>query len=380
MALSNKQTWKTRMTTINNIQAILKVAHLAQDAVLLEGKHGIGKSAIIQQFADNNDMYMFPLFLSTQETGDLIGIPSEIVVDGHKVTQWSKPIWLNRMEEMAKSGKHCVLFLDELNRAPLDVRQSALQLVLEGKIHEHALPRVNGLKSLVIAAINPSDDYQVQELDPALLDRFLCLNVEVSAKDWLKYARENGVIQVIIDFISEFQNRLHFTPAEGKGPTPRAWDKLSQLLKNVDGLTNDVIFDIIRGRLGSDVGAQFFGYYMKYTEVVKTDDIENFIAELDDSAKDKNPETLGIDVANEFSKIEAIRKLEIAAELCERHINKETAKIALVYLYSLELETCVSFLKDMKGSNKETYTGIVAIDRRLNNKKLFSRIVELIKN
>lgn len=368
------------MTTITNVQTILKVAHVAQDAVLLEGKHGIGKSAIVDQFAKNNNMYMFPLFLSTQETGDLIGIPSEIVVDGHKVTQWSKPIWLNRMEEMANKGIHCVLFLDELNRAPLDVRQSALQLVLEGKIHEHALPRVNGLKTLVVAAINPSDDYQVQELDPALLDRFLCLNIEVSSKDWLKYARENGVIPVIIDFISEFQNRLHFTPVEGKGPTPRAWDKLSNLLKNADGLPNDVIFDLICGRLGGEVGAQFFGYYMKYIEVVKTDDIENFIAKLDDSAKDNNPEVLGKVVEKEFSKVEAIRKLEIATELCTRHIGKETAKIALVYLYSLELETCVSFLKDAKGSNKEMYAGIVAIDRQLNNKKLFSRIVSIIKN
>lgn len=365
------------MTTINKAKQILKVAYYAQDSVLLEGKHGIGKSEIVQTFANENNSYMFPLFLSTQETGDLIGIPSEHIVDGQKVTQWSKPIWLQRMEEKAKQGIPCVLFLDELNRAPLDVRQSALQLVLEGKIHEHSLPIVNGIKTLVVGAINPSDDYQVAELDSALLDRFLCVNVTIDAREWLEYARKKEVVQVIRDFISEFPDRLHFTPENGsKGSSPRGWVKLSDLLKNVEGIGNDVVFDIIKGKVGEVVGAQFFGYFSKYSEVVKTDEIEDYISEID---SDGSVEQLGEKVAKKFSKIEAIRKLEISQELCSRHLGKETAKIALVYLYSLEIESCVSFLKNMKGSDPELFAKIVDVDKTLNNKELFRRIVSIAK-
>lgn len=362
------------MSTIKTAYEVLKVAHLAQDAVLLEGPHGIGKSQVIEQFAQNNKMHMFPLFLSTQETGDLIGIPTDDVVEGVKVTTWSKPTWLQEMESMAARGIECVLFLDELNRAPLDVRQSALQLVLEGKIHEHSLPRVNGRKTLVVAAINPADDYQVQELDPALLDRFLCLELKVSAPDWLEWARDNEVMNVIRDFVSEFPDRLHYTPDEGKGPTPRAWTKLSDLLSFSEGISKATLFDIIKGRLGSEVGAQFFGYYDNYVDVIKADDVEDFIVKAE--KKVTNIEELGEVVKKEFEKIEAIRKHEIVAELVNRHINKDTAKIALAYLYSLEMEVCVAFLKKIQGSHKELFSGIANIDGELNNKNLFRRIVK----
>lgn len=367
------------MSTIKTAYEVLTIAAIAQDAVLLEGPHGIGKSQIVESWSKDKKRHMFPLFLSTQETGDLIGIPTEDVVDGVKVTTWSKPTWLQEMEAKAKEGIECVLFLDELNRAPLDVRQSALQLVLEGKIHEHSLPRVNGRKTLVVAAINPADDYQVQELDPALLDRFLCLELEVSAPDWLEWARANEVTNSIRDFISEFPNRLHYTPNEGKGPTPRAWAKLSDLLEGAKEVRANkaVLFDIIKGRLGSEVGAQFFGYYENYTDVVKADDVEDFIAEAE--VHTPEIEALGELVKKEFGKVEAIRKHEIAAELVNRHINKDTAKIALAYLYSLEMETCVAYLKKLKGEDSELYSGIAKIDGELNDKELFRRIVRVAR-
>lgn len=369
------------MSTIKTAYNVLKIAHLSEDAVLLEGPHGIGKSDIVQQFADDNSMYMFPLFLSTQETGDLIGIPdTKILEDGSTVTSWDKPNWLHEMEVKAKEGIHCVLFLDELNRAPLDVRQSALQLVLEGKIHEHELPTVNGIKTLVVSAINPSDEYQVQELDPALLDRFLCLEIDVSVPEWLEWARTKNVLGVIRDFISEFPNRLHYTPNEGKGPTPRAWAKVSKNLDAHKKINSDkaTLFDILKGRLGSEVGSQFFSYYENYSDVVKVDDIEDFIVK--NVSTDKNIEELGEVIKGEFGKIEAIRKHEIATELIQRHIGKKTAEIALAYLYSLELETCVAILKKIKGVGvRGDYQKIAELDAEINNKGLFRRFVNLAK-
>lgn len=365
------------MSTINTVYEILKIAHDAQDAVLIEGLHGIGKSNIAQSYADDHGRHLFPLFLSTQETGDLIGIPDDMVLeDGSKVTTWSKPTWLHEMEVKAAQGIHSILFLDELNRAPLDVRQCALQLVLEGRIHEHQLPVVNGIKTQIIAAINPSDDYQVQELDPALLDRFLHLHLEVSATEWLEWAREAEVLSVIRDFVSEFPDRLHYTPREGKGPTPRAWAKLSELLTYSKDAPKNVLFDIIRGRLGSEVGSQFFSYFSNYTDVVKADDVEDFIVKNDCD----DIEELGERVKKEFGKIEAIRKHEIATELANRHLGSKegTDKIALAYLYSLEVEIQVSFIKKLRGDdNKDLFQHLVNIDHELNNKELFRRNVNL---
>lgn len=365
------------MSTIKTAYEVLKVAHLAQDSVLLEGPHGIGKSDVVQTFSDDTNKYMFPLFLSTQETGDLIGIPTDTIVDGETVTTWSKPTWLKQMEMKAAMGIESVLFLDELNRAPLDVRQSALQLVLEGKIHEHSLPVVNGRRTMVVSAINPADDYQVQELDPALLDRFLCLTLKVSAPEWLDWARNNKVTQAIRDFVSEFPDRLHYTPKEGKGPTPRAWAALSRLLDSAKELNTpkSALYDIISGRLGSEVGSQFFGYYENYTDVIKVDDIEDFIVKAD---KNQPIEELGELIKQEFGEIEAIRKHEIVNELVQRHISKdsETGKIALAYIYSLDMEIKIAFLKNFRGEDNDRYTVLANLDSEVNNKELFRQILK----
>jgi MoxR-like ATPase len=43
------------------------------------------------------------------------------------------------MEEANKKGQECILFFDELNRAQRDVRQIALQITLEKRLHDHIL-------------------------------------------------------------------------------------------------------------------------------------------------------------------------------------------------------------------------------------------------
>ena len=119
-----------------------------------------------------------------------------------------------------------ILFLDELNRASPDTRQPALQLTLDKKLQCHELPYVDGKCTFIVSAINPSDLYHTDDLDTALLDRFLLVDLEVSVQDWLKYATSCEIVPSIIEFITENSDRLHFIPEEGKGSSPRAWEEL----------------------------------------------------------------------------------------------------------------------------------------------------------
>jgi MoxR-like ATPase len=113
----------------SQLENIYKIACDTTVSVIVEGDHGIGKSESVYSFAQKNNFHVEPLFLSHQEVADLIGIPTlERDASNHALTTWSKPIWLHRMEEAAKDGKRCVLFLDELNRAQTEVRQAARTL------------------------------------------------------------------------------------------------------------------------------------------------------------------------------------------------------------------------------------------------------------
>ena len=175
---------------IQEVKEILEIARSADDTVILQGKHGIGKSAIVREFSLDSGFYLTELFLSNQEVGDLIGYP----VTENNIQKWSVPEWLHRMHEESKKGKHCILHLDELNRADPDVLQAALQLVLEGKIHEHSLPVLDSRRTFIIASINPpGEEYNVHELDPALLDRFLLFKVKPDLEAFLDFCSKNSI-------------------------------------------------------------------------------------------------------------------------------------------------------------------------------------------
>ena len=353
---------------------IIKAAAIADDTVIMEGAHGIGKSNIVKQFAKEEGYHIEELFLSHQEVGDLIGIPHAIERDGLTLTTWSMPIWLQRMHKAAEQGKHSVLFLDELNRAPIDVRQSALQLVLERQIHEHFLPTVNGVRTLVVAAINPASDYQVDELDPALLDRFLHITVEADAKAFLNWARANNVNQIVRDFIGEYPDRLHWTPADGGiGATPRSWAKLGDFLNNVEKIPEEILFQVMKGKVGTELASQFYSFFKNYVDVVKAEDIEQLVR--DNQNEIESVEELAELVAQKMSKAEAIQKTEMAHQLAKRNMKKDDILPFLVYMYSLEIEICVAFLKGYRKDEPEMYKKLAQVDAALNDKNLFKRIV-----
>jgi hypothetical protein len=358
---------------IQTAKLVIKAAADADDTVIMEGLHGIGKSNIVKQFADEYDYHLEELFLSHQEVGDLIGIPHTIKNDDVTITTWSAPIWFQRIKNAAMNGKKTILFLDELNRAPIDVRQSALQLVLERKIHEHILPVVNGQRTMIVAAINPADEYQVDELDPALLDRFLHISVEADVGAWLKWARKEGVNQIVCDFIAEHPNRIHWTPADGGiGATPRSWAKLADFMDNIDSIPDEIIFQIMKGKVGVELGSQFYSFFKNYVDVVKVSDIEKIVADNSDIT---DVEEIAEIIAKRIEKTEAIHKSELCAQLADKYMKEENIIPFWAYLYALPIEICVAFLKSYRKDNLKYYKKLAAVDAELNGKQLFKRIV-----
>jgi len=356
---------------ISKIKPILAAAHEADDSVLMEGLHGIGKSEIVKQYCDENGYHYTALFLSHQEVGDLIGIPVTEMINGESITLWSKPIWLQRMETAAANGKKCVLLLDELNRAQTDVLNSALQLVLERQIHEHVLPEVNGYRTQIIACTNPDDgDYQVQSLDPALINRFLKITVEVDEEGWLAWARNNDVNQIVRDFIVDNMTKLHFISEDEIGATPRSWTKLAKFmdLAQKGQIPEEYILDIMRGKIGSALASQFYVFFKNYSTNISIQDIEKIAKDAYMKTGDIN---LTADVlGKKLQDMESITKLEHARTLFDRDeddIQDPSRKLEdfvplFAMLYSFEIELLTSFLKDKKANNKDSFYGLMKKD------------------
>ena len=341
---------------ITQLTKAFSIAHAAQDNVHMVGQHGIGKTEIVKQWAQDNGYHLEVLQLPILETSDLVGMPDITDTKDGKVTTFAKPEWIERIHKANANGQHAVVFLDELGRASLDIRQASLQLVLEKKVNEHSIGEVDGLPTLCIVADNPSDQYDTADFDMALEDRFMSFdNVEADIGAWLKYARKVDVLPVITDYLAEYSEKLHYTPeSDGeKGSSPRAWKKLSDAMKETYAQKeDDFIYSVITSKVGKTVGANFFHFVNNYISIIKPEDI---MAALDgmklETVKDQKAAAKALKKVTKD--IEVIAAQELAEKLFKEFKDGMDSKVLIVYFASLAKEVSASILKDWKGDGQE---------------------------
>ena len=206
----------------------------ADHNIMLVGKHGIGKSEILTEYYGSKGMPVVALFLGQMsDPGDLIGIPNKNEETGK--TDFMPPYWF------PLDGKPVVLFLDELNRARPEILQTIMDLALNRKLAGRKLPE----GSRIISAVNAGDQYQLTDLDPALVSRFNIVNFRPTVQEWLLWARKAGVDARVIDFIQENQIWLDKDPDAKEGedtgldktPDRRGWKRVSDIIRQAGDLS-----------------------------------------------------------------------------------------------------------------------------------------------
>ncbi len=229
----------------------LLAATPASQNIMLTGKHGIGKSQILEKFFTARGERVVILFLGQMsDPGDLIGLPRLDETTGK--TLFMPPYWF------PTDGKPVVLFLDELNRARPEVLQTIMDLTLNRMLAGRKLPE----GSRVISAVNDGEEYQLTDLDPALVSRFNIYEFKPTVQEWLLWASKVGLDSRVIDFISENPEMLDgaaFTREDQgleKSPDRRGWERVSKVLQ-----TNEVtplLKTVIAGIVGMPAASKFF--------------------------------------------------------------------------------------------------------------------------
>ena len=236
--------------------------------VLLRGRHGIGKSTVVYQYAAQQNMEVVERRASQMTEGDLVGLPS---IEANS-TRFNPPDWFK-----AACDRPVVLFLDEVDRATLEVRQGIFELTDSRKLNGHKLHD----DTLIFAAVNGGEhgaQYQVGEMDPAELDRWTVFDIEPSVEDWLAWANDSGISQEIFNFIN--QNRAHLEHTDDFEPNKvypsrRSWERLDQCLAQA-GLLEDAspaLFNLTSAFVGFEAAVAFNDFIQNYDRQVSTDDI-----------------------------------------------------------------------------------------------------------
>ena len=237
---------------ITELTGILQVMPASQNLMLV-GKHGIGKSEILTNYFEKQGLSVQTLFLGQMsDPGDLIGLPRMDENTGKTI--FMPPYWF------PTDGKPVVVFLDELNRARPEVLQTVMDLALNRKLAGHSLPQ----GSRLIAAVNDGEEYQLTDLDPALVSRFNIFRFRPSVQEWLKWASEQKMDSRVIDFIRNFPKFLDEdgvvdNPDRGLDKTPdrRAWKKVSDCISNIENL-REIHKKMIAGIVGPIATQMFF--------------------------------------------------------------------------------------------------------------------------
>jgi hypothetical protein len=227
----------------------LQALVLQKVPTFLWGAPGIGKSSIVKQIAQENDLDFIDLRLALMDPTDLKGIP---FYDKESHTAlWAPPAFLPR------EGKG-ILFLDELNSAAPAVQSSAYQLILDRRVGEYELPE----GWAIVAAGNRDGDRGVTYRMPApLANRFVHFELEVSVDDWRRWAYKNGLDSRIIAYISYKNEHLFTFDAKNESKsfaTPRSWEYVGNILKS--SLLPTLLLETISGAVGRDVAVSFLNF------------------------------------------------------------------------------------------------------------------------
>lgn len=226
----------------------------ATQNIMLMGKHGIGKSQILEKFYTAKGCKVVSLFLGQMsDPGDLIGIPHKNEETGH--TEFMPPYWF------PTDDTPVVLFLDELNRARPEVLQTIMDLALNRKLAGRSLPA----GSRIISAVNNGEEYQLTDLDPALVSRFNIYEFVPSVQDWLLWANKNGVDERISSYIAAnpkaLDNQMAIEDMENLEKTPdrRAWVRVSEIISGKEVLKQSHK-SMIAGIVGGVAANRFFEF------------------------------------------------------------------------------------------------------------------------
>lgn len=269
-----------------NVLAEVCKSFPARQSILVRGAHGIGKSALAQMLGRTFNIPVIDLRLSQMTEGDFLGLPKlfDPQYDEHGTliaygrTEFMPPDWF-----VQASSEPVVLLLDEINRATPELMQCGFQLIYDRMIQGKKLHP----ETRIVACVNASHHYQVNEMDPALLNRFWTCDLVPTLTDWLKWAREEGGIDSsIIEFCKQNKQHWWHNPKGGLEPgkiypTPRGWDMLnSVLIQERDDGTN--LFDnptspLFRhaavGLVGDEAGMAFFDFVKNYDRQISAEQV-----------------------------------------------------------------------------------------------------------
>lgn len=235
---------------------------------LVWGKHGLGKTEVHQQIAQElNYNFIYLTFGAVEDVGDIIGLPNP---NSDGTTSHLRPDWF-------PTTPGNIMLIDEFNRANKAILQAMYPLILSGKLHTHQLPEDT---HIFLAANPPTEDYITTDIsDYALMSRVCHLVLRPSHEEWAEYNRATGALDPsVVNFFSANPEFLDFSTdgfsiedVRSQKVDPRSASMFGRFRKHCD--EKHLLQEVGFGILGATTTAKYFAWFDKYGRYIKGQDV-----------------------------------------------------------------------------------------------------------
>ena len=220
-----------------NADGSYQIPVVHQRPVFVMGPPGLGKTAIMQQIADEMGLGLVSYSMTHHTRQSALGLP--VIVDRefdgthYQVSEYTmSEILASVYDCMRETGKReGILFLDEINCVS-ETLSPAMLLFLQYKVFGgHQVPP----GWVIVTAGNPPRfNKSAHELDAATRDRLKVMNIEPDYAAFKEYAIRNGVQRCVISYLDIRPDDFYKMTTQVNGMnvvTPRAWEDLSEMIR-----------------------------------------------------------------------------------------------------------------------------------------------------
>jgi hypothetical protein len=239
--------------TPSQLFKVLKDCHTAGLRPFIQGQPGVGKSAIVAEYARSIGAEFVDARLAYYAPQDVQGFPYlDSTADG-KTMRFSLPAFWPKTANP-------VIGLEEFNCATRAVQNVALQLLNDNRVGEHELPK----DAFVCLLGNRAQDrVNIEKLSSAVVNRIVNIVIKLDLNDWITWAQKNGIDPMVTAFVRFRPDLLTtFDGAKWDGvsnfATPRTWEKASKIYQT--STDRHVRHALLNGSLGEGAAAEFLGF------------------------------------------------------------------------------------------------------------------------
>jgi hypothetical protein len=299
----------------------------------ITSKPGVAKSAIGKSIAEKMGFRYMDIRLSMVDETDVGLYPnvSEVDVDGKmvKCLDFVVPRWA-----IEANKQPTIIHFEELNRASQQVRNAALQILLERQIGTDFYFNENVLM-MSSGNLGDEDGTDVEEFDSALNNRLVHINHTLAVDEWIGDFATANCHKLITSFIKAHPEQMYKTSDNSKAyATPRSWTMLSEFIVCNYGMDASpreflpLLKEVASGYLGNSAMK-----FVQYCEDMLNISIQDVLNNFDGIKKD-------------LEKYNRDKNSELIQSLKEIDITKLTEK---------QLANAVKFLKNVGDDEKTAY-------------------------